>query len=381
MGTSLAFHLTRRGMDAVLLEKGHLSSGATGHSGALVRQHYEARLGIRLARESLKFFGRFERETGFSCDFRNTGFLSGTRERDIGSFDALLTLLRSEGVRAERLTPADAKTMEPQLQVSDYAAVAHDPDAGYADPIATAEGFATAAERDGAQIVEGRAVRSVLIRAGRVVGVRIEGGASIEGETVVLAAGNWTPGLARPLGVHLPVRFVRGNVAILRRPMGFGRPPRIHFDFYANTYSRPEAEKDMLVGYMDTDPRRAIRRHELADDSVPATIVRDLRTRLAKRFPIMTRAQPRGGWGGVYDVTPDSYPILDRVGPEGLFVAVGFSGHGFKLSPEVGHLLAEYVAGGRRPDALLPLRASRFAERDPVRPDAPFPTKRGPRLP
>src|SRR5207245_6809058 len=111
MGASIAFHLARRHVDVVLLEKGHVAAGAPGHSGALVRQHYEARLGIRLARESLAFFRRFEKETGFSCDFRTTGFLSGTRERDLPAFEALIELLRSEGVRAERLTPSDAKTM------------------------------------------------------------------------------------------------------------------------------------------------------------------------------------------------------------------------------------------------------------------------------
>src|SRR6184192_4743715 len=111
MGTSTAWHLARRGLGVVLLEKSHVASGATGHSGALVRQHYEARIGIRLARESLAFFRRFEKETGFSCDFRTTGFLSGTRERDLPAFDALLELLRSEGVRAERLTPSDAKAI------------------------------------------------------------------------------------------------------------------------------------------------------------------------------------------------------------------------------------------------------------------------------
>jgi len=85
-------------------------------------------------------------------------------------------------------------------------------------------------------------------------------------------------------------------------------------------------------------------------------------------------------WAGAYDVTPDSYPILDRVGPNGLFVAVGFSGHGFKLSPEVGRLVAEYVATDRRPELLQSLRASRFREGAPIRPDAPFP-RRGRRLP
>src|SRR6266566_240345 len=107
MGTSIAFHLARRGIHAVLIERSHVASGATGHSGALVRQHYEARIGIRLARECLGFFQRFERETGYPCDFRTTGFLSGTRQRDLAAFDALVSLLRSEGVKAERLTPSE----------------------------------------------------------------------------------------------------------------------------------------------------------------------------------------------------------------------------------------------------------------------------------
>jgi glycine/D-amino acid oxidase-like deaminating enzyme len=381
MGASTAFHLARRGLDVVLLERDHVGAGATGHSGAIVRQHYETRVGIRLARDSLAFFSRFEEETGLPCDFRRTGFLSGTRERDLPAFEALLALLRSEGVRAERLGPAEASELEPRLAVSDYAALVHDPDAGYADPIATAVGFAEGARRSGATVLEGRGVREIVIREGRAAGVRLRGGGMITSERVVLAAGNWTPTVARPAGVRLPVRFVRGEVAILRRPPDFGAPPRIHFDFYSNTYSRPEGEKDVLVGYLDTDPRTAVPGPVLRDDAIAAATVRDLKSRLARRFPIIARAQPRGGWSGLYDVTPDAYPIVDAVGPGGLFVAVGFSGHGFKLCPEVGRLLGEFAASGRRPDALVPLRASRYREGEPVKAEAPFPARRRPRLP
>src|SRR5256714_14548215 len=190
MGASIAFHWARRDVDVVLLEKGHVASGATGHSGALVRQHYEARIGIQLARESLSFFQRFQKETGFSCDFRTTGFLSGTRERDLPAFDALLELLRSEGVRAERLTPSDAKAMEPQLEVSDYAALVHDPDAGYADPIATAHGFATAAAVEGAKVYDDRTVASIATKSGRVVGLKVRGAGPPKSRRVVVAAGH-----------------------------------------------------------------------------------------------------------------------------------------------------------------------------------------------
>ena len=380
MGASIAFHLARRDVDVVLLEKDHVASGATGHSGALVRQHYESRIGIRLARESLAFFQRFEKETGFPCDFRPTGFLSGTRARDVPAFDSLFNLLRSEGVRVERLSPSDAKTVEPQLEVSDYAAVVYDPAAGYADPIATAHGFAAAAAVDGAKVFAGQAMAALATRTGHVTGIKLRGGKSLACERVVVAAGNWTPQLVAKAGPRLPLRFVRGDVAILRRPVDFGPPPKIHFDFYGNTYSRPEGEKDTLAGYMNTDPRKTMPRHEFVE-SLPAATVRDLRIRLAKRFPRMRNAQARGGWAGAYDVTPDSYPILDRVGPDGLFVAVGFSGHGFKLSPEVGRLLAEYVATGKRPEPIVPLRASRFAEKQPVHADAPFPGGKRRRIP
>src|SRR5207245_1112152 len=253
-GRGIAWHLARRGVRDVVRERTHLAAGATGHSGALVRQHYEARIGIRLARESLVFFQRFEKETGFSADFRTTGFLCGTRERDLPAFEALVELLRAEGVRAERLAPSDAKALEPQLEVSDYAAVVHDPDAGYADPIATAHGFTKAAEAEGAKVFGNQEVSSITTRSGSVVGVKIRGAGLLSAERIILAAGNWTRDLSATVAPRLPVRFVRGEVAILRRPVDFGPPPRIHFDFYGNTYSRPEGEKDTLAGYMTTDP-------------------------------------------------------------------------------------------------------------------------------
>jgi glycine/D-amino acid oxidase-like deaminating enzyme len=380
-GASMAFHLARRGTQVLLIEQGRIGGGATGHSGALVRQHYESRVGVRLARKSLAFFRRFGKETGGSCDFRTTGFLSGVRAADVPAFDALLGLLASEGVRAERLSPQEAAALEPGLDASDYEVVVHDPDAGYADPIATATGFASGARIAGASIVEGSAVRGIAVRRGRVAGLRLRGGGTVDADRVVVAAGNWTPELLAGIGVDLPIRFVRGNVAILRRPPGSAGPARIHFDFYHGTYSRPEEAKDVLVGFMETDLRKVLRSHVLRDDSVPTATVRDLRARLSKRFPAMARSQPRGGWAGVYDVTPDSYPIVDAVGPEGLFVAAGFSGHGFKLAPEIGRLLAEYVASGRRPEELAALREPRFREGDAVRPEAPFPAARGPRLP
>src|SRR5207247_5826455 len=157
--------------------------------------------------------------------------------------------------------------------------------------------------------------------SGRVAGLKVRGAGLLRSGRVVVAAGNWTRDLMAAVGPRLPIRYVRGEVAILRRPVDFGPPPKIHFDFYGNTYSRPAGEKDTLAGYMDTDPRKPIRDHD-PHETLPATTARDIRTRLAKRFPRMPEAPPRGGWAGAYGVTADSSPNLDRVRPEGLFAAV-----------------------------------------------------------
>src|SRR5207247_8964707 len=103
-----------------------------------------------------------------------------------------LGLRQPEWVRGVRLTPEEAKAVEPALDASDDAALVCDADAGYADPIATATGMARAAERRGATVHEGRAVRSVVTKGKNVTGVRISGGGLIETERVVPAPGKWT---------------------------------------------------------------------------------------------------------------------------------------------------------------------------------------------
>src|SRR5438093_527227 len=145
---------------------------------------------------------------------------------------------------------------------------------------------------------------------------------------------------------------------------------------------RPRGMRTRLQRTMASRPRRrwTVRRSSPVEPHVAAP-VGDVRRRMAMRLPRMAGGRPRVGWPAVYDVTPDSDPILDRFGPDGLCVAVGFSGHGFKLSPAVGRLLAEFVATGKRPEALVPLRASRFAEKQPVHADAPFPAGGRRRIP
>jgi glycine/D-amino acid oxidase-like deaminating enzyme len=89
---------------------------------------------------------------------------------------------------------------------------------------------------------------------------------------------------------------------------------------------------------------------------------------VSHRFPVLSEGHIARGYAGCFDVTPDWHPILDRVGPAGYHVAAGFSGHGFKLSPAVGHMVAALIADGPGAHPDLPtFRLSRFAEGKPIR--------------
>ena len=94
-----------------------------------------------------------------------------------------------------------------------------------------------------------------------------------------------------------------------------------------------------------------------------------VRQRLSRRCPAMHRGYGRGGFGALYAITPDWHPILDRCpGLEGIYCAVGFSGHGFKMSPIVGQLMTELIVDGRATTLdITPLRLSRFAQNEPIK--------------
>jgi glycine/D-amino acid oxidase-like deaminating enzyme len=105
------------------------------------------------------------------------------------------------------------------------------------------------------------------------------------------------------------------------------------------------------------------------DESADGDWLPLMRQRLSRRYPGMHRGYGRGGYGALYAITPDWHPILDRLpGCEGVFVAAGFSGHGFKMSPMIGQLMSELVIDGQAASLdITPLRYARFAENDQVK--------------
>jgi sarcosine oxidase subunit beta len=228
--------------------------------------------------------------------------------------------------------------------------------------------FAEAARREGAEVCEGVEVRGIAVEGGRVAGVDTNEG-RIESRCVVLAAGAWAAPLGKTLGLTLPVQACRTQVALFRRPPEFGRRVATYGDFVQGIYFKPTHGEMIHVGSIAGEEIHQPVDPDHYDESADGDWLPLMRQRLSRRYPGMHRGYGRGGYGALYDITPDWHPIIDRLpGVEGAFCAVGFSGHGFKLSPVVGQLVSELVVDGQAKSFdITPLRYRRFEENDPIK--------------
>ena len=368
-GTSIAFHLTARGVrDVIVVDKSFVASGATGKSSACVRQHYSTPETCRMIRFSLDRFQRFEELTGgHSCGFRRTGYLLGVDERMRPPMETSVALQRSVGIETRLVSPSDMREIEPRLQTEDLVAGCYEPDSGYCNPVETAQGFARAARERGARVLEEAEALAVLTEGSRVTGVRTTRG-EILAPRVVNAAGLWGARVGAMLGLDIPITVCRHKISIVTWPEASRRPHPMVYDFVTNIYTRPEMGEHILVGGLDAEESHDVADPDRYKEGVSLDESTDALARVSHRFPVLAEGRIARGYAGCFDVTPDWHPIMDQAGPEGSYVAVGFSGHGFKLSPAVGHMMAALVAEGPGGHPDLPaFRLSRFAEGKPIR--------------
>ena len=364
MGSSIAYQLARQsGGRVVLLERQAICSGTTGRSGAIVRQHYSNDFTIRMARDCLVVFQHFDDLVGGDCGFMTTGMVVLTNEQGADALRVNVQLQQEQGVNTRLIEASEVEEVAPGYSGEGVTLACYEPDAGVADPMATTSCFAKRARHHGATIREGVAVTHILKEHDRVTGVRtIEG--DISAPVVVLAANVWSGRLAQAVGISLPVTPTRHPMLVLRRPNDFGGRQGIHavgLDIARQIYLRPDLGGMTLIGstedvFTASDPdnyAQGLSEPELAH----------LRERAAGSIPALARAVPRGGWAGIYDDTPDYHPILDRLAPyEGLYCAVGFSGHGFKLSPLVGQWMAQLILTGTKAVDMQPFAFERFVQ-------------------
>ena len=360
-GTSIAWQLARQGAGRViLLERSALAGGATGWSSAIVRTHYTHETLARMALRARQIFEQFAEIVGGECGFQRTGFLALVNSSDTAAAAANVAAHQRIGIRSSLLTPDQIRQIEPRLNPEGVAAAVWEPDSGYADPHGTTMGYAAAARRHGAELRLGVAVRAIGYDQQGVAYVESDAG-RITTRTVVVAAGYRTAELVAPLGLELPLTPIRHAIAIIHRTASFGPRHPIVSDRVLGSYYRPEGSGMTMIG---TTAAHEGREDQAIEEETAPTLEEEatLFERFCSRFPGQEQAVAQRGYTGVYDCTPDLQPMLGATAIPGLHLAVGFSGHGFKLSPVVGELMATSILHGADAAADLALfQPGRFA--------------------
>jgi glycine/D-amino acid oxidase-like deaminating enzyme len=155
----------------------------------------------------------------------------------------------------------------------------------------------------------------------------------------------------------------RHPVFVIERQSGFGPPHMVYLDLAGGSYVRPETGNLTLTGSLTDDEAQhpmdpeALGSEARFDEAALAV------SRTAQALPGLADARFNRGYAGAFDITPDWMPILDESPLAGFFIAAGMSGHGFKLAPLVGVMMAARITGNASPISLDPFRLDRFRNR------------------
>jgi sarcosine oxidase subunit beta len=351
VGTSLAFHLARAQARVTVFDQGDICAGMSARSGALIRMHYTFGPEVELAWKSLEYFSNWATMVGGECGFVRTGFALVVGADNADRLRQNLAMMRRVGVDVELCDSSELRKIDPSVNADDVALAAYEPQSGYADPVATTRSFAAAAARHGASFMLRSPVVEVILEGGRATGIRQAGGRRFAADAVCIAAGPWTDRLLAPLGIGIGIKAERAQVAF------FGRAPSIrhlaYIDCITGSYFRPHGPELTLVGMGQWRAEAEPDPDNFQETNDPE-FVDEVRHRLAYRVPAMADATRVQGHAGIYDVSPDSRAVLGKVpGIDGLYVAAGFSGTGFKTAPAVGAAMAELILRGQSRSADL----------------------------
>ena len=383
LGCAVAFELAKEGKKIVCVEKNRVAgTGSTGNSCAIIRTHYSTLNGAALAKSNYPFWEDWPgylgaedhkdlavyREVGccYTC-FESNNY--GVKLEEIANeIDIPYEVWTPAKMRANlpimnpgHFHPAKA-TEDPAFgeQNGELRYVLFFPKAGYiSDPTLATQNIQSAAKRCGATFVMGERVTGICRTAGRVSGVALESGRTLNAPIVVNASGphsrkvNEMAGVAD--GMNIKTKALRVEVAHVPAPRGFDFETNglICSDADIGGYWRPEIGNNILIGSEEPecDALEWVDPDDYNTDVTEQARVQALRG--AQRFPSMGVPNSVQGIADLYDATDDWIPIYDQSSLPGFYMAVGTSGNQFKNAPVVGMMMAaliDYVECGNDHD-------------------------------
>ena len=370
IGYQLARHSDRR---IAVVDARPPVGGISGRTFGQIRQHYSNELLVRMALRGFHCIRNWATEVAYGDPgYARLGYMLIVTENQIDGLRRNVELGRRLGVDTSFVGPDEIAAVEPLVNADGLAGGAYEPDGGYIDVTKMVLSWLGAATDCGADVLTPVAVQEILVADGAVRGVATDRG-EIAAPIVVAATGPWAPDLLDPLGVHVPVQRRRLDMVALEQAPGARALQSCITDGNSNLVIRPDMGRRIVaVAY---PPEMPPVDDPLAD--APPEAHHDhaarLERALAERLPALTVAGIVSTTSGAYDITPDYHPVLgwasEIADMDGLYLAVGLSGHGLKLSPCIGEIVAAQVLGADQVGSAPPidaraLRPSRFADGD-----------------
>ena len=355
VGSSIAYHLTRRDVtDVLVLEQGQLTGGTTWHAAGLVSQLKSSHSLTRLATYSARLFEELEAETGQATGYRTPGSISVAADEE--RWEELLrgvSMASTVGVEIRQIDFDEALEFCPLLNVDDLVGALYIPHDGVTSPVDTTMALAKGAKQRGATFIEGVAVERLAVRDGRIHGVHTEQG-FVEAETVVLAGGMWTRQLADTVGIKVPLQACEHFYIVTEPIDGVERGMPTVRDPGNYTYFKEETGK-IMAGFFE--PRGKIWNL----DSIPrdfcfGTLPEDwdhigpIFERAIHRMPALGEVGLQLFFNGPEAFTPDGvYHLGESTEVDGCFIAAGFNSVGIQSAGGVGWVLADWIVDGHPP--------------------------------
>ena len=339
IGLSVAYNLAKMGArDIVLVERGCLASGSTGRCAAGVRQQFGTEINCRLAQRSIQILENLTEELEYEGDieFKQQGYLIvAYTEKEWDQFQKNLILQNQLSIPSRLVTPQEAVEIVPTLNPRGLLGATFCGKDGHCNPFHTSQAYAQAARRLGVEINCGVTVSGLHTQDGRVRAVQTTLG-SISTEAVVIAAGAYSQMIAEMAGVRIPIYPERHQI-LVTEPVDPIQSPMV-MSFARRFYCQQTPHGSFLMGMGD-----ASERHDY-DTGHSWQFLEEIARVACDILPALMNVRLVRQWSGLYEMTPDSQPVLGDVpGVRGLYIAAGYSGHGFMLGPVTGTLMTEMI--------------------------------------
>lgn len=354
MGTSIAYHLAKRGARVTLIERDQLAAQASGASAGGVRQNGRDPRELPLAMAAIKRWHTLEDELEADIEFRMGGQMLVTESAEgIPTIQQFIEDQRSRGLALEYVEGPRLRELAPGLSPNIIAGL-YTADDGQASAPLTTRAFGAAAERRGAQVLTGTTVTGIAHTGGKITGLETTAG-QIACDWLVLAAGAWSRGLASRVGLDLPIKTMALQM--------LATAPAPHMlDQTVGAIGRRLSLKQVpsgsfvIGGGWPGDADLETRTGTTRMDSIRGNI-----EHAAAIFPALKTLPLQRFWIGIEALAYDEVPIIGAIpGFANATLATGFSGHGFALSPIIGQLISELIVDGAPSIPLDAFRVERF---------------------